>query len=142
MSYKKKSQGGANVPTFNDLLRQFYKRSHPDLLRSSYPDYAEINDRSLQLLNGILSSCKEYNKNPPQTSLSIPFHIMSENNTIVAHELKIRTNGGDCRSHLTKSFQTFFVESGVCKNGGKFVWGKEFFPIEVYNTRKIPVNDS
>jgi len=49
--YENKSNNDSNLPEFQVLLRQLYKKSHPDLLRSSFPSESIINDNSMQLLN-------------------------------------------------------------------------------------------
>jgi hypothetical protein len=113
---------------FGHLLRNLYKRSHPDLLRHAHPDLASINDQSMQILNGILSTVKNPNTFPPQMIKDIPFHVkVSPHNQIEEHVLRIRTGGGDCRKHLTDIFQQFFVETKISADG-KFNWGKDYFP--------------
>ena len=124
---------GADLPTINDLLRQLYRRSHPDLLRSSYPEYADVNDGSLQILNGILSTIKSENMEgvdaeyPPQMYKTLPFYVKSgkQDGGIECFELIIRMTGGDSRKVLMKSFTEFFVRSGISKDG-KFQWGKDY----------------
>lgn len=110
---------------FSHLLRQFYKKAHPDILRGSHPVQADVNDTSFQLLNGILSTIKEDNGYPPRMMRTIPFHLM-EKNGIVVRELHIKTAGGDCKKQLRKTFEAFFQETGISK--GQFTWDKEYFP--------------
>jgi len=113
---------------FGHLLRSLFKRSHPDLLRHAHPDLAAINDQSIQILNGILSTIKDPNSYPPQMIKDIPLHVrFPPQNHIEEHVLKIRTGGGDCKKHLTEIFQNFFVETKISPDG-KFIWGKDYFP--------------
>jgi hypothetical protein len=121
-----------SLPEFHHLLRQLYKKSHPDLLRASNPDFADINDASMQILNGILSSIKVYNEYPPQIVKTIPFHVRNAGK-IDRIDLKIKTAGGDCRRSLTSSFENFFIDTGIIdsnieKGKDSFVWGKDYFP--------------
>ena len=92
--HNKYATGGAsNTPDFQSLIRPLYKRyrlslghlvwlltlawiarSHPDILRASHPSSAEINEESMQILNGILSTIKTYDS-PPAINKRLIFHI-------------------------------------------------------------------
>ena len=126
-----------DIPQFAGLLRQFYKQSHPDLLRASHTEYADLNDQSWQMLNGILSTIKEVNSYPPRMSKVIPFYMKSkeEPTGLKKVELRLRTGGGDCKKQFTVTLQDFFVESGISADG-KFVWGKEYFPSEMFGAKE------
>ena len=39
----------AGQPTFQSLIRKLYMRSHPDLLKASFPDQAKVNEASMQV---------------------------------------------------------------------------------------------
>lgn len=119
------------MPQFAGLLRQFYKQTHPDILRASNSEYADINDQSWKTLNGILSTIKEVNSYPPQMVKTIPFHMRSSTSStgFKQVDLRIRTAGGDCKKQLTVTMQNFFVESEISADG-KFQWGKDYFPLE------------
>lgn len=119
------------LPQFSNLLRQFYRRSHPDVLRSLNVEYADINDQSWQLLNGILSTLKESNTYPPRMIKTIPFYIINKENQtgFECIELNIKTDGGDCKKKITTTLQDFFIASKISIDG-KFHWGKEYFPVE------------
>ena len=69
-----------SLPEFQVLLRQLYKKSHPDLLRSSFPSESIINDNSMQLLNSVLTSIKSTDDMPPAMKKSIPFYIKISQN--------------------------------------------------------------
>jgi hypothetical protein len=117
-----------DYPDFAVLLRQLYRRSHPDLLRSSHPDLSKINDQSMQLLNGVLSTVKQANQYPPRTIEDIPFHLKSiSGDRLEEHILQIRTAGGDCKKQLTATFEQFFIITGLSSTG-KFQWTKDYFP--------------
>ena len=121
----------AEYPIFANLLRQLYRRAHPDILRSANPEYAQINDSSMQLLNGILSTIKQYNEYPSQIIKTIPFYMKSSDGTLRLVNLSIRTAGGDCRRSMMSSFESFFIDAEILqRNNAFFVWGKEYFPTE------------
>lgn len=129
--YAKAAQS-EDLPQFSGLLRQFYKQTHPDLLRASHNEYADINDQSWQTLNGILSTIKAVNSFPPRMNKSIPFFMRSsqEQSGFRNVELRIKTAGGDCKKQLTVTLRDFFIESGISPDG-QFVWGKDYFPTEI-----------
>ena len=117
------------LPEFQVLLRQLYRKSHPDLLRASHPEAAEVNDSSMQLLNGVLSTIKKFNQFPAQIVKTIPFNVKNGDQVTVVN-LKIQTAGGDCRRALTGSFRDFFYDAGIIESkiGAQFSWGKDYFP--------------
>ncbi len=43
-----------DLPKFQSLIRKVYLRSHPDLIRSSLPEYAKINEASMQVCEYIV----------------------------------------------------------------------------------------
>lgn len=116
-----------NNPDFQSLIRQLYKRSHPDILRANNPESAIINDSSMQILNSMLTTIKSFNEHPPALNMKIPFHIKNnKNNKLECKNLVLKTAGGYCKKQITASFEQFFIE---CDIGSKFVWNKEYFPI-------------
>jgi len=119
-----------NLPEFKDLLRQLYRSSHPDLIRSANPEMSIINDISLQKLNGILSTIKERNEFPAATIQDIPFFVKKPNNEYEKISLRINLAGGDCRHQLAGCFEKFFSKAGI--NEGKFRWGDEYFPFSSF----------
>ena len=116
------------LPEFSSLLRQLYKRAHPDVLRSANPELASYNDDSMQTLNGILSTIKTYNEYPAQIIKTIPFHLKTNDGRLERVDLRIRTAGGDCKRQLTVSFSEFFVEAGIYSE--PFTWPKDYFPMK------------
>lgn len=81
--YKKVDAPEVECADFQSLLRSLYKKSHPDLLRSSFPEQADTNDQSMQLLNGILTTIKQYNAYPPRTKRSLPFFVRGEGGNVI-----------------------------------------------------------
>jgi hypothetical protein len=128
--YRQENLAAQEAPDFASMMRQLYRKSHPDLLRHSRPDLADINDQSMQLLNGILSTIKT-NEYPPRIVKDITFYMKVANDSeYKPYLLSIRTGGGDCKNHLTETFAAFFVMTGLSQSG-KFVWNKEYFPLEI-----------
>ena len=118
---------GGNAIDVNTSLRNLYKRSHPDILRSTNAEYAQVNSDSMQILNGILSTVKKANSYPPATHKDIPFYVKvtmnnnsgsnynsnnSDEQVVQRHLLCIRTAGGDCKKQLKISLEQFFVGCG------------------------------
>lgn len=126
--YNAKISVEANKPNLQTLLRSLYKRAHPDIIRHSNPELAEVNNASLQVLNGVLSTLKVANAYPPRLTQSIPFHVRNGEG-IGQYNLRLITAGGDSRGQLTVSFAQFFREIGVLE-AKDFVWDKEYFPEE------------
>jgi hypothetical protein len=114
----------ASAPEFANLMKSFYKKSHPDILRSYNIQKADENDTAFQQLNELLSTIKENNSYPPQQNRTLIFNV-KENNTFKKVPLVIKTSGGECRKALYDSFSRFFLAAGV--HSGKFVWGKDYF---------------
>lgn len=107
------------VPEFQTLLRNLYKRSHPDLLRGNHPDIADINDSSMQILNGVLSTIKT-SEFPPAIIKKLPFWIKDpKSGQLVCKMLNIQTAGGYSKNQLTACFEEFFES--------KFTWGKDYW---------------
>ena len=91
----------AALPSFSSLMRLFYKQSHPDLLRSTASDCADINDQSMQVLNGILSTLKEDNAYPPRMVKNIPFYLLRKQTRI--QPPTSTDGGGSAEVPLSKS---------------------------------------
>lgn len=90
-----------NLPDFQSLLRALYKKVHPDLLRSNYPEQAAVNESSMQIMNGLLSTLKEVNSYPPQGVKQIPFYVRKSTGSLDFIEFTLKTTGGDCRKQIT-----------------------------------------
>lgn len=132
--------GFSRGPEFSLLMRTLYKRSHPDLLRHSHPEKAEINDNSMQILNSIIDSIKRENDYPPQQIKDIPFYLkVASKEELELHVLEIRTPGGECKKQLTNTFIGFFQKTGILSEPS-FVWGREYFPLPI-STEHTPYSN-
>ena len=130
------AQKDENLPSFSTLLRQVYRKAHPDVLRAKFPEHALSNDKSMQVLNGVLSTIKTQNEYPAAIVQTIPFFLLqsdAEGGGTRCVELKIKTAGGDCRRTLTQSFESFFEAAitggGKEGYGNRFIWEEDYFPI-------------
>jgi hypothetical protein len=124
-----KIKTGEGLPLFMPLMRQIYKKVHPDLLRSAHPELAKVNDNSMQVLNGVLSTIKMFGEYPPQIIKNIPFHMLDGNGSTRLVSLRIMTAGGECKRQLTECFGAFFHETGVLPSDqDTFRWDKDYFP--------------
>mmetsp|Transcript_26374 Transcript_26374/g.26622 ORF Transcript_26374/g.26622 Transcript_26374/m.26622 type:complete len:176 (-) Transcript_26374:177-704(-) len=141
MKFAAKQRASQNLPEFKTLLWKFYRSVHPDLIRSSSKEKADINDVSMQKLNGILSTVKNYNEYPHAVNSELPFYFKFSSNEVESMDasdklckidLFIKTAGGDCRHQLAASFETFFSKAGI--HDGKFSWGNDYFPTEERNS--------
>lgn len=138
-------------PEFGQLVKLFYKRSHPDLIRHSSSEYADVNNASFQQLNEVISTIKNtsiQNEYPPIMNKSITFYMRTDtsetlstteksiavtpkagiNNQFKQVVLTLKTSGGNCKHALYLSFQSFFYQAKLL-NGpqkGTFVWGKDY----------------
>ena len=132
--FKKKitvDDAGTSVsgPTFPDLMRKLQLRTHPDLIRSIDPMKADANETGMQVINGMLDTCKqnppEY---PPAITKRIPIYIKDGEDGFTKIILHIETAGGDCRRQMTTSFERFFREAALLDKDKTFNWGP-YFPI-------------
>ena len=128
------AEGAASTtaPTFSALLRQLYKKTHPDLLRSKCATSAEHNDKQWQLLNGILSTIKEGGAYPPAINQHVKL-FMAGPAGLEPVELRIQTAGGDCEKALTRSFAELFTGARLFSPGAEhvFAWDADYFKREV-----------
>ncbi len=133
-SAKLKASDSSNLPQFTDLLKKLYMRSHPDLLRASDPEKAAINDSSMQVLNGILTTVKAQTEFPTANLQTIPFYVR-KSNSVELINLTLKTAGGDSRHQLARCFEDFFGRAGIAE--GKFQWGKDYFSDALTNEEEI-----
>jgi len=129
LQQESKEKSGEGLPLFMPLMRQIYKKVHPDLLRNSHAELAKVNDNSMQVLNGVLSTIKMFGEYPPQIIKNIPFHMLDGTGSTRLVSLRIMTAGGECKRQLTECFSVFFRETGVLSSAhDTFRWDKEYFP--------------
>ena len=122
----------ATLPDFQKLIREVYKKAHPDILYSTYPKEASVNDSSMQILNGIMTTLKSSEEYPPATRKKIPFYIKVSNSKLECKYLDIQIGGGYCKKQLTKSFEVFFADCGI--HNGSFSWNNSYFPFQITNS--------
>ena len=134
-------QQDEDTPKFSNMIRQLYRKSHPDLLRASHPDFATSNDQSMQILNSVLTAIKTYNEFPPQIIKNIPFYLKVTGSDSLTHvDLNIRTAGGDSKRLITRTFEEFFAKAGISKDG-KFAWDREYFPTKTVAEAEVYANE-
>ena len=119
-----------NLQSFHSLLRQLYRKTHPDLVRSHSEVMSKINDNSMQELNGVLSTIKTSDF-PPAIDKKFIFYVKDNNQIYQKHELHLKTSGGDCRKQLKTIFQSFFQVTGISDQ--PFKWDTDYFPIMKYS---------
>lgn len=119
-----------NLPTFHSLLRQLYRKTHPDLVRSHSEAMSKINDVSMQELNGVLSTVKTTDY-PRVLDRRFIFYVKDLNQTYNQHELHLKTSGGDCRKQLKTTFEIFFKKTGISETS--FRWDSDYFPVIKYS---------
>lgn len=123
----KGNENDESLPDFPSLLRKFYLKIHPDLLRAKAPLEADLNDSSMKDLNGVLSTLKGYNEYPAAMNKQITFYMtVKGSDDLQKITLTLRTAGGDCKRLLMKIFEEFFARTGI--HSGSFRWGGEYFP--------------
>lgn len=118
-----------NLQSFHSLLRQLYRKSHPDLVRSHSESMSKINDTSMQELNGILTTVKTSDY-PPAIDKKFIFYVKGSTQVYEQYELHLKTSGGDCRKQLKKTFEGFFKATGI--SDAPFRWDAEYFPVTKY----------
>jgi hypothetical protein len=120
-----------SLPTFHNLLRQLYRKIHPDLVRSHSEMMSKVNDTSMQELNGVLSTVKTIDY-PRVIDKRFIFYAKDKDSIYQQHELHLKTSGGDCRKQLKGTFEIFFKQIGVLAEGS-FRWDVEYFPVMKYS---------
>lgn len=118
------------APRFSVLLKQLYKRTHPDLLRSRCAVSAEHNDKQWQVLNGILSSVRgDVGEYPRAISQTMTLYLLGAT-TLEPVQLRIQTAGGDCKRSLTKSFTDLFLSAKILKeNQPEIIFEDDYFRV-------------
>lgn len=118
---------GKDLPLFHNLLRQLYRRAHPDLMKSHSETMSRINDTSMQELNGVLSTVKGKSEFPQAIDKRFTFYMKNTTTSeYQKYELLLKTSGGDCRKQLRTSFEQFFQLTGICNTS--FQWDAGYFP--------------
>lgn len=119
-----------NLQSFHSLLRQLYRKTHPDLVRSHSEAMSKVNDTSMQELNGVLSTIKTTDF-PPAIDKRFTFYVKNSTQSYEKFELHLKTSGGDCRKQLKTTFESFFKITGISDTS--FKWDVEYFPVLKYS---------
>lgn len=119
---------------FSVLLRQLYKKTHPDLLRSRSTAASSHNDNAWKTLNGILTTVKQAEAYPPAISQSLSLYLRPSSGSEVEEldraELRIHTAGGDCQRSLTASFHQLFRNAELSTSEHPdWIWDDEYFSL-------------
>lgn len=114
---------------FGHLLKQLYKKTHPDLLRSTCAISASHNDKQWQVLNGILSTIKD-NQYPPAIRSQMSLFLHGSSTPLQSVQLTIHTAGGDCKRSLTKSFSELFAQASLLTATAEFEWDSDYFNLD------------
>ena len=137
-------------PSFESLFREMQKKVHPDILRSSHPQEASINEGSLQIINSVLSVVKESgNLRPDPWGGVIQFYVKQDNKTINSEtgetgeeentagiklvEVLLDTTG---KRKIKKAFEEMFALAGVGDGTGSFDWGSSYYKYPVQTDRR------
>ena len=120
----------AKVPYLNDVLRNLWKRIHPDLM-VAYPVQREVNEQSLMTLQGLLTALKDTsgdNRYPRIANAVLVFYLRGDKPGHVRKaELLLHTTGTACKDIIQKQLETFFQQTGLATT---FKWDAEYFPFK------------
>lgn len=131
-------------PSFESLFREMQKKVHPDILRSTHPQEASINEGSLQIINNVLSVVKESgNLRPDPFGGVIQLYVKSNNKIVNTEtgeeedvlgiklvEVLLDTTG---KRKIKKAFEEMFSLAGVGDGTGAFEWGTSYYKYPVHN---------
>lgn len=127
---KKDAAAPKRIPTLNDLMRNFYKKIHPDLMLA-YPEQREQNDQSLSVLQSFLTSLKDNNGNekyPVLRNATLPFYLRTPKQGHFQHvELLLHSEATLNKKLIEQQLVGFFKTAGV---GSQFKWDDEYFPLK------------
>lgn len=121
-------------PMLKDVLRQFYKKVHPDLF-GRFPELRAKNEEALQTLTGVLEMAKSSNKEYVEpVNHDLEFFLRGDKpDEFLRVPISIRTTGNNCRHVLAEGLSTIFRHAGLPE---RFNWGTEYWE------KKIEYKDS
>mmetsp|Transcript_31632 Transcript_31632/g.44050 ORF Transcript_31632/g.44050 Transcript_31632/m.44050 type:complete len:181 (+) Transcript_31632:66-608(+) len=121
---KRRKKDKVQVP-LKAVLKKFYLKTHPDLFMN-HPDEKEVNEQSLQHLQGLLDELKDSTEYyPPASHISLDFYLRVSGEEDFKHAtLDIRTSGGECKQLVKKNLSHFFDSVGL---PSEFEWGSDFW---------------
>lgn len=118
------------IPSLNDIMRQLYKKIHPDLMMD-YPEQKEQNEKSLGTFQNFLGQLKNIDGNekyPVIKNASLPFYLRT---TTPGHfqrvELFLHTDATFNKKGIEKQLCNFFKSINL---GSQFRWDDEYFPFK------------
>jgi hypothetical protein len=131
------SADAPRVPTLNEVMRNLYKRIHPDLL-TNYPEQKHINEQSLMTLQGLLNALKDASGDTPYPKIInaiLPFYLRGKTSGhFQKSELLLHTTGTACKAIVQKQLETFFKQTGLATS---FTWDAEYFPAKTIPSERM-----
>jgi hypothetical protein len=145
----KVTESSASPPMFETLYRELQRRVHPDILRSTHPTEADVNDQSLQIVNNLLTCLRESgNTIPDEFGGCLDFHLKpkdgeikeSNDNSDASNALEhvqmfLDTTG---KRKIKNSFENFFREADMGDGTGLFEWGQSYMQYPKFEGRRLP----
>lgn len=118
------------IPTLNDLMRQLYKKIHPDLMMD-YPEQKEQNEKSLGTFQNFIGQLKNVDGNekyPVIRNASLPFFLRTATpGHFQRVELFLHTDAAFNKKVIEKQLCGFFKSIGLSSS---FKWDDEYFPFK------------
>lgn len=118
------------VPSLNDVMRQLYKKIHPDLMMD-YPEQKEQNEKSLGTFQNFLGQLKNIDGNekyPGIKNASLPFYLRTATpGHFQRVELFLHTDATFNKKGIEKQLCNFFKSINL---GSQFRWDDEYFPFK------------
>lgn len=122
---KYKHKPSADDPYLKDVLRQFYKKVHPDLF-GRYPELKESNEVNLQALMSLLDYMKSNNSEfVPVKTEKLHFFVRTDKaDHFMKVPITIRTTGNNCHHVVAESLSKLFTRCGLPSS---FQWGDNYW---------------
>jgi len=118
------------IPSLNDLMRQLYKKIHPDLMMA-YPEQREQNEKSLGTFQNFLGLLKQVDGNekyPVLKNAILPFYLRTATpGHFQRVELFLHTDSTMNKKGIEKQLATFFKSINL---SSQFKWDDEYFPFK------------
>ncbi|KAK3260137.1 hypothetical protein CYMTET_30892 [Cymbomonas tetramitiformis] len=105
--------GSSEAPRLREVMRELQKQVHPDKF-TMHPEAQAVNQESLSVLQGFLSSVKKLQgEYPPAGVHRLKFHIRGRNDELRQVGTVLKTTGGDCRKLVEVSLSGLFTHCGL-----------------------------
>ena len=107
------------------MLRQFYKKVHPDLF-GRFPELKEANEESLQVLMSVLETIKSNNAEyVPVRTEKVYFYVRTDKpDHFMKVPVTLRTTGNHCHHVVAESLSKLFERCGL---PASFQWGDGYW---------------